>query len=523
MSKPFLNLLSLVIILALVGIGRSVVATTLRIEPLRLQQRFSSGTETSYLFDGAAASSSGLNEAGEPVGEVSILPGPELAASEVGDFYRRLFERSLRVAPEVSVAEHDRLLKYYERYTAGARRYSPEIALALEGTHRNDYDPELSQSPGDGSEYRDGADVAEWAFELELPLYNRPKAVALEAAGRSLELAQKDLELQLSGFDSRLRELLGAYMVAAYRLLNLENSVLLSAEHVNRIRRGFELRDQTRLELMRAQANLKELEARVDLERQRKNTAIRELLDFTGLNRQEPLFQTLERLLESERQAAMTISSFADADRVLEAMDPYLNRMSIARLREIYQENSTLADKFELQRELDESRAERYLEREFPDLSLKADYGREENTRFEDFEPEGTVGLYLNIPIFSGGTVYSGLKSRTQARQLAAEQYRSVYESTFNRLLNRREALVNLSKVFRKQQVNLLQLQEIVQLSIKSYVIKQTSMQDLLTSKNQLIDAKNQLIGTVVEISNQAHLLAWELGMPLSKSWPEEE
>ena len=125
------------------------------------------------------------------------------------------------------------------------------------------------------------------------------------------------------------------------------------------------------------------------------------------------------------------------------------------------------------------------------------------------------MGLYLSVPIFSGGILSSNVKTRREAIEVALEQLRSDNRKTFNRLANRKKTIISLRDVYQKQKINLLQQEEIVRLSIKSFTIKQTSMQDLLTSKNSLIDAKNLLLKTTMDIGSQVRLFAWEIGVPL--------
>ncbi len=62
-------------------------------------------------------------------------------------------------------------------------------------------------------------------------------------------MADNELALKTQELDVRLRELLGNYLIAGYRLVNIINSVRISREH-------YELRDQTRVQLLQAQAKL---------------------------------------------------------------------------------------------------------------------------------------------------------------------------------------------------------------------------------------------------------------------------
>jgi len=490
----------------------------------RAGDQISSGTETSYLVDSKSGVAA-LSEEGDPLEEITILPDSKKFRAEVDQLYGDFFQIVMERSPDIRIAAKSRQQKYYEKYTATAERFAPEIDFLLSQEHRYNYDEELgaiSEITGE-REYVDGPDVTDWGFGLDFPVVRRPTSVTLDIARKDFELADNSLSITLNNLDSRLRELIGNYMVAVYRYLNLENSVALSKEHVVKIKRGYELRDQTRLALLRAQANLKGLESRVDLERQRKDSALRDLLDFSGLEPTDPLLVRLDDLLTGEKQSAEVISSFAQVEDSLAAVSTYVDQMSDEELFSFYQANSELYHQLELQRDLSESRADRFTQGEWPDLSVRADYGRKEDTSFSDYESDGAVGLYLRVPIFTGGTLFSNVKTQGEAKQIALEQLRDDNRKLFNRIANRREAILSLRDVYEKQKINLLQQEEIVQLSIKSYTIKQTSMQDLLTSKNQLIEAKNLLLRTTMDIGSQARLLAWELGRPLTPPVPIEQ
>lgn len=57
--------------------------------------------------------------------------------------------------------------------------------------------------------------------------------------------------------------------------------------------------------------------------------------------------------------------------------------------------------------------------------------------------------------------------------------------------------------------------QKIALLSVKSYGIRQTSREDLLTSKNRFIDAKNALMNTYKRLWLLMRQFVWQLGAPL--------
>lgn len=441
--------------------------------------------------------------------------------------YADLFRKTWEESPDIQVAKKLKEQKSAEEYTARAKRFAPQLDFEIAQKHflNKDLSSEnTSQAHPDGSvdpllsaedEYSDGNDVTDWTFDLDIPVYRRPLSLDVDISKLEYELAVNNLEIKSRELDSRLHELLGNYMVACYNLHNLHNSILISREHVNKIQRGYDLRDQTKLALLRAQANLKELEARKDLNEQRRDTASRELLDYTAIPAQNPIWFRLDDLLDTEERTASCINSFSALDTSAATMQPFLEESATdENLQNFFVENSLLYQKILLQRDLDKTKAKKYTQQEWPALFVRGDIERKEDTRFDDYSGEGSIGLVFSIPLFSGGTLFSNIKTENTASEIASIQEFSSVLRTFNSIANKKKTITSLQDVFVKQQIHLAQQQEIVELSLKSYQIKQTSMQDLLTSKNRLIDAKNLLMRTTADLGILLRQLAWELGTP---------
>jgi len=446
---------------------------------------------------------------------------------EILKVYTALFGQTWERSPEIQIARKLKEQKSAEEYTALARRFAPKLdfEIAQQRFLNKDYPSNnIPQEPTDPAtdpalpvveEYTDGQDITDWNFDLDIPVYRRSLSLAIDISEFEYELAFNNLEIKTRELDSRLHELLGNYMVACYKLHNLENSILISRNHVNNIQRGYDLRDQTKLALLRAQANLKELEARRDLNEQRRDTTFRELLDYTAIPEYSPTWFWLNELLDSEERTAGCINSFSSLDTSYVRMQSFLEESTTdEQLREFFIQNSLLYKKIILERDLGKSKADKYTQTEWPSLFIRGELDRKEDTRFSDYSGEGSIGLVLSVPLFSGGTLFSNIKTKDMASEIASIREYSTVLRTFNSIANKKKTITSLQNVFTKQQIHLYQQQEIVRLSLKSYQIKQTSMQDLLTSKNRLIDSKNLLMRTTADLGILLRQLAWELGTP---------
>jgi len=459
------------------------------------------------------------------VKEVFFNSNESRSEPDILKVYKALFNETWVQSPEIQVAHRLQEQKSSEKYTAWAKRLSPQIDLEISQKrffNKDLYsdDPaletqRLAEEEVAENDYKDDEDLTDWRLDMDIPVYKRTLSLAIDVAELEHNLANNNLTIKTRELDSKLHELLANYMVACYKLLNLENSIIISEEHVQKILRGYELRDQTKLALLRAQANLKELEARKDLNEQRRDSTFRELLDYTAIPEFSPSWFWLNELLDTEERTAGCINTFSDLNSGVSMMQEFLaGSTTDESLRTFFVDNSLLYKKIILERDLDKTKAKKYTQAEWPSLFVRGELDRKDDTRLEDYSGEGSIGLVLKVPLFSGGTIFSNIKTKDMAAQIASIQEHSNVLRTFNSVANKKKSITSLQKVFQKQLIHLQQQQEIVRLSLKSYRIKQTSMQDLLTSKNRLIDAKNLLMRTTADLGILLRQFAWELGTP---------
>jgi len=440
-----------------------------------------------------------------------------VSTPEILEIYEKIFQQAYELAPDLRKARAEKSQKSAQRYTAWAKRLAPSVSASLSQVHEFNQDedtvPENPELPPTYT-YSDGDDYQDWRFILNLPVYQRSVSVALAIARADEQLADNTLRIRTHELDLQTRDLLGQFLIASYRLLNLDNSILLSQKHVAKIRRGYELRDQTRLQLLRAEANLKELESRRDLDRNRRETALRKLLEFTGIETGDKVLAELLNLLQDERATAGAINSLADLQQAYTTVRPFLEEFDELQRKKYFLKHSLLYTDIRLKRQLALNKASMHTSGEWPGLNIQGVYERKEDTQFSKFDGEGTLSLVLSVPLFSGGTLFSNRETRVMAEQIADITHHADIEKSLHALEDNVDLIRNLRRVYRIQQAHLRQQEEIVLLSLESYAIKQTSMQDLLTSKNRLIDAKNALMETTTTLGSLYRQLAWQMGVP---------
>lgn len=465
------------------------------------------------------------------------------------DVHRDIFQQTWRHSPDIRMARLEVEQKASQRVTAWARRLAPKVDLELsQKQYFNKSDSSSGSSSDSGTSassssylvgaedtpaadststasddaFVDGDSITNWEFTLDMPLYRRSVSLALDAARQEEELAGLLLDIKTRELDTRVRSLLGNYLLARYKLLNLRNSVELASAHVTRIQRGYELRDQTRLALLRAEANLKELEARREINEQQQEAAFRELLNFSGMNGDEPVFGWLRELTAAEARTAGCITVLADLARGLEHVGELTRDNSPESLRQRFVASSPLAKRYGLERRLNDTRAKTYTQSEWPELAIKGEYARQEDTRLSDYRGEGNIGIVFTVPLFSGGTLWSNRRSRETTQRMSSLGEFSQLRGTYYGLENQKKSIESLQEVLNKQRINLQQQEEIVRLSIKSFKMKETSMQDLLTAQNKLIDSKNQQMSSTIELGALLRQFAWILGDALPSPPPPQ-
>ncbi len=464
---------------------------------------------------------SGEADSGLPLGGTIQIRPLNTQKSTILTVYQALFWEAYEKSPSIRMALARKKQKSARRYTAWARRLAPRIDLNISQEHSiNALEDSSAIQSADSAdrlqeEYRDGRDFSSWDISMDLPLYRRSTSLSLDIAGLEEKQAEQNLEIATHELDLTLFELLGNYLVQSYRLINLDNSISLSRDHVKKIQRGYELHDQTRLALLRAQANLQDLETRRLSARPNRQAAYRKLLDFTGLNGDEAVLVRLSNLLISEEKIAECITLLVDNNETDRDLQMLLDSTGKDSLRSYFTNHSTIHHKIILERQLARTRALTLTQDDWPSLMLKGEYGRRPDTRFEDFDGEGSVSLVFSLPLFSGGTRFSNSREEDAAREQAEINSDAQMEKTLHSIENSREIIISLRQVLANQRMLLTRQEEIVRLSKKSYQIKQTSMQDLLTGTNRLIDIKNNIMSTLVRLGIASRRFFWNLGSPL--------
>jgi outer membrane protein TolC len=220
-------------------------------------------------------------------------------------------------------------------------------------------------------------------------------------------------------------------------------------------------------------------------------------------------------MLATEAGAAGGIIALAALDRETSRLQPWIALTDGEELKRQFVDQSLIYYRLVIERRLADARARRLMQDEFPALSIRGLVERREDSHFFDLEGGGSIALVLDVPLFTGGTLISNYRAQDKAQQVALVKVTDSIRRTVFSLEDSRKLIVNLQRLLDKQKIHLGQQEEIVRLSVKSYALQRTSMQDLLTSWNTLIASKNNLMQTVTDLGTLLRKYAFELGLPV--------
>ena len=422
--------------------------------------------------------------------------------------YNELHTLSQHHSPGIQIAKDFLEQRTAQQSSSKAKRWSPSVDLEL--SQKRLHQTAVSTSRSDNEK-----NVSNWKFMLDWPVYSRSLDLQAQKSVLETELARATLAIKLGELDVELKRLLIDYLVKTYQLHNLQNSIDLSQKHLKGIETGYRMRHQTKLQLLRAQANLKGLEVKKNIELQLRQESFRKLVRFTGLELDHEIFADFNKLTTTEQSAANSIMTLLSLDTIYKKILPWLGTENEAQLKHQFMSNSQLYKRIVLKKKLGWSDAETMMQSEWADLAVKGNYQKREDTEVDDWQDGGYIGLFLTVPLFSGGTSSSNSRAKNSAWQIAKTTQEDNIRKIFFTILDDRESIVDLKQVIEKKKILLQQQEEIVLLSVKSYTLKKTTMQDLLTSLNTLIDVKNDLVQTTFELGTTIKRFAWETGIDL--------
>jgi len=450
----------------------------------------------------------------------SILTSTAFADTPgVSDLWAKVKAASLERSPEIRSAEAQAKQRSAQTYTAFAR-WLPRVDATLSQSRSKDYSFVTSGALGSAGSSFTPTEIGlnRWQLAASLPLYKR--SVHLNARLALAESEQADLSLlqRTSEIDWRLRQLLCDAMLASYResatLANIESARTTLAEAKVR----FELGSRTRVDVLRAESTLLNLDSKLLTERERRETAVGELTKYTGAKREELKAWGLDAFwaLDAEKQREQ-IERFTSVEIIWPSVEPWVGAeekkveerivQASAQYRQI-QSNTVSA----------EVAAEQLLTAEWPELNVTGslnEQGQNWSDAFRRDYMSYSVSVALSVPVFTSGALVSASLERARARESADWKRVADTAALKNDIENQQHRIQALRKSLESQRVAYARAEELSRLSAESYRLGKASLLEVQTAQSEYLDARSALVENEINLSIQMRKFAWHLGIEL--------
>ncbi|MCM2279713.1 MAG: TolC family protein [Oligoflexia bacterium] len=455
-----------------------------------------------------------------------LTAGSARAAGDLEEAFSELRRQATQSAYDLRIAEASAGQARAAHYTSVAR-WLPRLDLQLSQSRSKDFSILTSGSLGAlGSAFAftpQALSLMRWELDLSVPLYRRSIHLGLAQAAAEKELTLARLELQRAELDWRLRSLFGAYLLSRYKEATLRNTIEIAKTSLREAQLRFELGQRTKVDVLKAKANLATLESRRIAYAQERATALRDFLEYSGLENQVLESVGLEKLLESEEEVLSGIDRFTAPEKALASVEPFLpgaaqGEMPEEELQRHIVESSQRYRASLAEEESGYARARGAMSQEWPELSFRGSLNkqaRDWTTAFSGSDRSYSLALVLSIPLFSGGSLVSTYYEKSNAQRAGELKARKDILSLRKEIETDRLRIRSLQAMLEAQKLSRAQNEEIVRLSFKSYQLGKATILELLTSQDELIEAKVNLAKTKIDLSVALRKLAWSLGVAI--------
>ncbi len=480
------------------------------------------------------------------------------AEVEIDRVFRDLAAQAIEKAPDLRIADVTASQKGAQKYTAYAR-WLPRLDFQLTRSSSLDYSIVTSGALGANSAFffrPAEVQLARWMLSFSAPLYRRSVHVNLMVAIAERDQALVALESRRGEFEFRFRNLLGNYLLQQYRVATIQSSIEAAKSSLREARLRFELGEKTKVDVLRAEANLLSLESsRFEVE-QKRASDLSALLSFSGLTVADLGRAGFSRALTSEAVILKSLEKFTDTHALEAKLQDYLlpaEQLVKASApadplppSDVTLSLQTQADSAspwvrigpELQRKIERQLSENsaayqsYLKdedvtrtraltgpaQEWPELVFQGNWNKQGPGWSEAFQ-SGSIShsyaLVLNVPLFTWGTTGSTYIEASRAREAASIKSE---KDRFEFLSQVEDGLIQIQTLRRNLdslKLKRSQSEEIVRLSFKSYQLGKGTFFELLSSQNDLITAKQNLAQARTDLANLMGRVSWQLGVKL--------
>jgi|GEM_PF-1551667 len=458
---------------------------------------------------------------------IFACPAPRAPAhaAELEKIYHEIRTEALNRAPGLRVARDESEQKSAAAWTAWTR-WLPRADLSLTQSQSQDYSivtsGALSGTPFNFEPAK--VNLNRWNIIATLPIYNRSVHLGVTQAYAESRRSRARLAAIEGEFDSRLKNAFGQVLAEEYALFSIGGSIGASKKSLAEAQLRFSLGQKTRLDVLRAEAELSTLESRRLTTLEQRAVAIKALSELTGIPRRQLDEAVLisqnpgERPPDAERLLRVQIETLTRVDAELAKLAPFLGREEdpgvISAIEARLSGNHPKSVQIAAEEDLSRVRGALAWAEEWPEFRIQANFNKQAGTWSEALDPAQrsySVQATMSIPIFSFGSSISRFQERNSIRDSGEAQARGSALELRNNLLNDRTRILTLLQAETAQRLAIRQNEELTELSFKSYQLGRAGILELLSAQNAAMEARTQWVRTRIQLAALVGNFAWNL------------
>jgi outer membrane protein TolC len=425
--------------------------------------------------------------------------------------FRNVRQLTYQKSPEVKLARANFEQKSAAVYTAWTR-WAPRLDLRLSDTVSKDYSLVTSGSFGSLANAFDftptEVDLKAYQLVLQAPLYNRAVQLGVEKSHADLNLAKSQFTLAMARVSWNLRQVFGDYLLQMYRVSTIDRSLRLAASNLQEAQVRFRLGSRTIIDVLKAQAQQAQLDARKVTYESDRTQALARLLDATGLTREDLDSAGLSALTGDEPTLSAAIEAFAGSESAQSEIAQFPT--DPADISEHIQKQSEALSEIAFRAHAEVLQAKTLSAGEWPELLLRGTLGKQTGQWGDTFSSGSTsysYGVVLNIPFFSFGSLLSLGREAQESITATEIRRRQASDGLVNNVQNmilRGRALLKSIDAFR---FGVEKNNEIERLTLRTYQLGRATFLDLQIAQNDVVESKIQLAQAQIELA----VLIWQI------------
>jgi outer membrane protein TolC len=430
--------------------------------------------------------------------------------------FRRLLSFTEERSSELRLARSSLEQKIAARKTARAR-WAPRLDLRLSENVSKDFSALTSGSLGSAAEQLfvpAEVQLGGYQLSLQMPIYNRAVHLGLRRGELEADLASVDLTLAVTRLNWSLRQDFGNFLLKKYRVATVERSLVLGKSNLQEAELRYRLGSRTIIDVLRAQAQLAQLEARRVTYESDLAEAMSRLLQATGLSSEELEQIGIRVSSGSEADLYEDIEDFVQTESLLVEITGL--PVTISEITTQIESASPSLARLRLISEVEAVQGKGLLAPEWPELVLRASLNKQSPDwarTFSSAQTSYSYGLVLNIPLFlfsSSLSLYREASEIERSSETKRRRESDVLGSSTQTLILRGRAL---AKSIESLRFGLNKNLEVERLTQRSYQLGKSSFLDLQIAQNDLVESKIQLAQAQIELSVLVWQIRWNMGL----------